>query len=34
LSDQVWYTINLNNLKPLYFKDFNVPQHNLEYLSK
>lgn len=33
-SDQLWYTVNLNNVKPLFLKIFNTPQHNLEWLSK
>jgi hypothetical protein len=33
MSDQVWYTINLNNVKPLKIMDFSVPQYDLEYLS-
>jgi hypothetical protein len=34
MSDQVWYTVNLNKTKPLFLKSFNTPQHNLEWLSK
>ena len=34
MSDQVWYTVNLNKTKPLFSKSFNTPQHNLEWLSK
>jgi hypothetical protein len=33
MSDQVWYTINLNKIKPLKIIDFNVPQYDLEWLS-
>ena len=33
LSDQVWFNIDLNNIKPLETIEFGVPQYDLEWLS-
>ena len=33
-SDQLWYKVNLNNVKPIFSKTFNTPQYNLYRLSK
>ncbi len=33
-SDQLWYKLNLNNVKPIFSKTINTPQYNLYRLSK
>ena len=33
-SDQLWYKVNLNNVKPIFSKTINTPQYNLYRLSK